>query len=302
MHNGGRRRRRFRRSRVAATLAQHAVAGILPGDHACASFGSDQEHRALVGRYARQALRRGERLLYVAHATDEATVRGHLEAEQIDVDAAVALGQIEIRRDVHAGGGAVDPEAIVAALQADVRDAQRDGYSALCVTTEMSWALEHPAELDAIERYERAVSRVFGAAHVAAVCQYDRRLFAPDVLERLTAAHDFQIRTGPTLTTAARRRLTISEHDDGVLALSGALDVDSAAYLVARLAEFERSGDVVLATSGLGFADITGCRALMQAAADLGERGRLVLPEPSEPLVRVLELCGWSSSEHLVLT
>lgn len=301
MHTGDRRRRRFRRSRVAATLAQHAVAGILPGDHACASFGSDEEHRALVGRYARHALRRGERLLYVTHATDAATVRGYLDAEQIDVDAAMALGQIEIRRDEHARNG-VDPEALVAALQADVRDAQRDGYRALCVTTEMSWALEHPGELDAIERYERAVGRVFGAAHVAAVCQYDRRLFAPEVLERLTAAHDFQICTGPKLTTAARRRLTISEHDDGVLALSGALDVDSAAYLLARLAEFGHGGDVVLATSGLGFADITGCRALMQAAAELGERGRLVLPEPSEPLVRVLELCGWSSSEHLVLT
>jgi anti-anti-sigma regulatory factor len=282
-------------------LAQHAVAGILPGDHACASFGSDEEHRALVAGYARQALRHSERLLYLAHATSEATIRGYLEAEGIDVEAAIALGQVEIRHGGH-GRGPVDPEAMIGALQADLRDARRDGYSPLRVTSEMSWATDHPAQIDAVERYERAVNRVFGAADVAGVCQYDRRLLAPDVLERLTAAHDFQICTAAKLTTTARRRLTISEHDDGVIALAGALDIDSAAYLAARLAEFRRRGDVVLATSGLGFADVSGCRALVQAAAGLGEHGRLVLPEPSESLVRVLNLCGWSTNDRLVLS
>ena len=34
---------RLRRSRVAVSLARHAVAGIVPGDHVCASFGSDEE-------------------------------------------------------------------------------------------------------------------------------------------------------------------------------------------------------------------------------------------------------------------
>lgn len=301
MQQGDGRKRRFRRSRVAATLAQHAGAGILPGDHACASFGSDEEQCALVGRYAREALRRAERLLYLAHATEEATIRAHLEAAGIDVDAAIALGQIEIRRS-EPGHGPLDPVAIIAALQTDLRHARRDGYSALCVATEMSWALERAGEPDAGVRYERMVSRAFMSTGVAAMCLYDRRLFAPDALERLVATHDFQICTGPTLTTAARRRLTISEHHDGVIALSGALDIDSAPYLAARLAEFGDGGDVVVATSGLGFADITGCRALVQAAAHLGGEHRLLLPEPSAPLVRVLRLCGWSSDDHLVLT
>lgn len=131
MDNAGRRGSRFRRSRVAASLAQHAVAGIVPGDHVCASFGSDEEHQAIVGRYARQALRRGERLLYFLHSSDDATIRRYLELAGIDVEAGIALGQIELRPVEH-DRSTIDPEAIIASLQADRRGALRDGYSALC--------------------------------------------------------------------------------------------------------------------------------------------------------------------------
>ena len=300
MENAGRRGRRFRRSRVATSLAQHAVAGIVPGDHVCASFGSDEEHQAIVGRYARHALRRGERFLYFLHASDEVTIRRYLEHEGIDVDAGLALGQIELRAVEH-DRYTIDPKAIIASLQADRRAALRDGYRALCVTSEMSWAMTRPDELDAVRRYEREVNRVFAAADIAAMCQYDRRRLPPDVLRRLVSAHEFQVCTSPSLTTTARRRLTVSEHDDGVIALSGALDIDSSSFLAARLAEFSSAGDLVVQTSGLGFADISGCRALVRAAEALGGGRRLLLPDAAAPLVRVLTLCGWSEGGRVVV-
>ncbi|MGH2898163.1 MAG: MEDS domain-containing protein [Solirubrobacteraceae bacterium] len=274
--------------------------GIVPGDHVCASFGSDEEHQALVGRYARQALRRGERLLYLVHSSDGATIRRYLEQEGIDVEAGLALGQIEIRRVEH-DRSAIEPEAMVAALQADRAAALRDGYSALCLTAEMSWAPTRPAEVDAVLRYEREVDCVFADSDIAGVCQYDRRLVDPAVLERLVAAHAFQICTGPELTTTARRRLTISEHGSGVVALAGALDIDAAAYLATRLAQVDGDEDLVLLTSGLGFADISGCRALVRAAEALERGRRMMLPEASPALVRVLRLCGWSEHGRLVL-
>jgi hypothetical protein len=266
----------------------------------CASFGSDEEHQAIVGRYARQALRRGERFLYYAHSSDDATIRTYLAQEGIDVEAGLALGQIEIRR-IEYDREPIDPAAIVAGLQSARRAALRDGYGALSITAEMSWALTRPGETGAVVRYEHEVNRVFATADIAGMCQYDRRLFAPDVLERLVATHEFQLCTGHALTTTARRRLTISEHDDGAIALAGALDIDSSAYLAARLAEIDGDGDLVVLTSGLGFADISGCRALLRAAEGLGCGRRMVLPEPSAPLVRVLTLCGWSSHGRLTL-
>ncbi len=301
MENAGTRSGRFGQSRVATSLAQHAVAGIVPGDHVCVSFGSDAEHQAIVGRYARQALRRGERFLYLLHSSSAATIRRYLEHDGIDAEAGLALGQIELRAVEH-DRNAIDPEAMIASLQADRRAALRDGYSALCATAEMSWATTRPSDLAAVVRYERGVNRVFAAADIAGVCQYDRRRFAPEVLSRLVSAHDFQVCTSPNLTTTARRRLTVSEHDDGVVALAGALDIDSSAFLAARLAEVDvESGDLVVQTSGLGFADISGCRALMRAAEALGGGRRLLLPDAAAPLVRVLKLCGWSQGGRLVL-
>lgn len=301
MDNAGKRGRRFRRGHGASVLAQHAVTGIVPGDHVCASFGSDDEQQAIVGRYARQALRRGERFLHLAHSTDERTIRRFLEEEGIDAGAGMALGQIEVRRFAP-GPGPLEPEALVAALQADRRDALRDGYRALCVTTEMSWAGARLAEVDAVVRYEREVERVFASGEVAGICQYDRRQFTPDVLEQLVARHGFAVCTDRHVTTTSRRRLTISEHEDGLIALSGALDIDSATYLAARFAEISHSGDLVVLTSGLGFADISGCRALVHAAEELGRGRHMVLPDPAGPLVRVLNLCGWSSHGRLVLS
>lgn len=300
MDDAGGRRRRFRRSRVVAGLAQRAVAGIVPGDHACASFGSDEEHQAIVGRYAHAALCRGARFLYLRHSSDDATIRRYLEAEGIDVEAGLALGQIELR-EVRHDRYAIDPEAIIASLQADRRAALRDGYSALCGTAEMSWALTRRDEIEVVLRYERTVNRVFAAADISGICQYDRRHFPPDVLARLVSAHEFQVCTSPSLTTAARRRLTISEHDDGAIALSGALDIDSSGFLATRLAEVDDGGDLVVLTSGLGFADISGCRALVRAAEALGDGRQLVLPDAAAPLVRVLRLCGWSEHGRLVL-
>jgi len=298
--DAGRRGKRFRRSRVTAALARRAVAGILPGDHACASFGSDEEHQAIVGRYAGQALERRERLLYLAHTSDDGAIHRVLEEEGIDVEAALALGQIEIRRVVQEGP--VDPEALVTALQADRRRALHDGYAALSATTEMSWSLAGAGELDAVVRYERDVNRVFAGAGIAGLCQYDRRLFDVDDHEQLMAAHQFQVRTAEGLTTTARRRLTISEHEGSVLAVAGALDIDSSALLAARLSELDGDHDIVLQTSGLGFADISGCRALIHAAESLDRGRRLLLPDPSTALVRVLELCGWADHGRLVLS
>jgi anti-anti-sigma regulatory factor len=282
------------------SLARHAVAGIVPGDHVCASFGSDDEHQAIVSGYARQALRRGERFLYFVHSSDDARIRTYLELEGIDVEAGLGVGQIEIRRSDH-DRDRIDPEAIIAALESDRRAALRAGYSALCVAAEMSWVLTRPAERDAVVRYERAVNRVFAAADIAGICQYDRRLFPADVLEQLRAIHEFQLCTGPQLATAARRRLTISEHGGGVIALAGALDIDSSAYLAARLAVLDGDDDLVVLTSGLGFVDISGCRALVRAAEALGRGRRVVLLDVAAPLARVLELCGWSSHERLLL-
>jgi anti-anti-sigma regulatory factor len=283
------------------SLAQRAIAGIVPGDHVCASYGSDDEHGAIVAGFARGALSCNARFLYLADRSDDATLRGYLAGAGIDLDAGLARGQIKIRR-CHRAPERIDPEAVIATLQADRIAARRDGYDALCGAAEMSWTLTRSSDADALVEYEREVSRVFRTADIAGLCQYDRRLFDPDALERLVAAHEFHVSTGPGATTAERRHLTVRERADGVVSLAGELDVDTSAYLAARLGEVDADGgDLVVLTRDLRFVGVAGCRALVRAAEALPPGRRLLLPDPSAPLVRVLAVCGWSSHERLAL-
>lgn len=302
MNDAGRRERRIRRAHDGPALARRVAAGLVPGDHACASFGSDGERAALAGRYAGDALRHGERLLWLADdgGADRAVTVELLERAGIDARACMRLGQLELRAAPDAAELA-DPEALVARLQGARRAALGAGYRAVRVVADMGWAAGTPAASGDLRRYEREVARVFAAADIAALCLYDRRLFAAPTIDSLLAAHDIQLRVAPALTTATRRRLTVGEHGDGVMALTGALDIDASPYLAARLSELDGDGDVVVLTAGLGFADVSGCRALVRAAEALDDGCRLVLPDPSPALVRVLELCDWSSHERLVL-
>jgi anti-anti-sigma factor len=284
-----------------SSLAQRAMSGIVPGDHVCASFGSDDEHGAIVAGYARGALSRNARFLYLADRSDDATLRGYLAGAGIDLDAGLARGQIKIRRCRRAPDR-IDPDALIATLQADRIAARRDGYDALCGAAEMSWTLGRPADAAALVEYEREVSRVFRTADIAGLCQYDRRLFEADALDRLVAAHDFHVSTGPDETTASRPHLTIRERADGVVSLAGELDIGTSAYLAARLGQLDADGgDLVVLTRDLEFVGVTGCRALVCAAEALAPGRRLALPDASAQLVRVLAICGWSSHERLAL-
>ena len=300
MDQAERRGWRFRRAPASGPLAERAIAGIEPGDHVCVSFGSDDEQRSIVGRFASEAVARGDRLVYHTHLSDETTVRRYLDEAGVDATAGLALGQIQIKPIEHAVD-TLDPERVIADLQAERRAALRDGYGALAHLAEMSWTLDRPADAELVLHYEREVNRVFAAADIAGICQYDRRLFPQELLERLIATHEFQVRTSAHDTTAARRRLTVTERDDGAVSIAGALDIDASAYLEARLAERAGPDDLVVWTSALGFADISGCRALVHAAERLEEGRRLTLPEPAAALVRVLCLCGWAHHPQLVL-
>jgi anti-anti-sigma factor len=91
--------------------------------------------------------------------------------------------------------------------------------------------------------------------------------------------------------------------DRSGLVLSGELDMDSVAHLCARLTEHvAQDGDVVVEAGGLSFIDVSGCRALVQAAEQLGDGRRLVLAHPPRTLVRIMSLCGWADHPRLELS
>jgi anti-anti-sigma factor len=284
-------------------LADRALAGVSGGDHVCCAFGSEVSQQALVGRFARDALVRGERLLYMADVSDEATVRGFLDVAAVDSERWLASGQLRIcpAGDVYGGDRGFDPERQIARFEAEKRQARADGFTGLAAMAEMGWALADSGLWDSVVAYEREVSRIFAGPDLRGICLYDQRLFAPDALDEAIAAHALAVGLDEECSRATWMGTTIVEHSGHPgLHLSGELDFAASPYVAARLAEhLPESEEIVVDARGLSFVDVSGCRALVETAVGLKPPRRMVLTSSSPALRRVLDLCGWNDIPQL---
>jgi anti-anti-sigma factor len=245
-------------------------------------------------------------LLYLTDRSDEATIRAYLDEVGVDSAHGPAMGQIEIRECSQAdrAGAGLDPEAMVAGLEAERRSALEAGYGALAVTGEMSWSLARHADAEAASEYEREVSRIFGAAEITGRGQCDRRVFPQELQSRLLSVHPFHVLATDHAIIATRGSVTVCEREElmGVV-LSGEIDITSAWSLAARLAERAGGeGDLVVETAELEFIDVAGCRMLVEAAERLGNGWRLRLPDAGTAMLRVLRGCGWADHPRLVFS
>jgi anti-sigma B factor antagonist len=85
--------------------------------------------------------------------------------------------------------------------------------------------------------------------------------------------------------------------DRGVLAIKGELDAYTAPGVEEQIGKLIEGGvsSIVLDLSETGFLDSSGLRAILTAHRRLStEQGGLTLQNPSEPVVRLLEITGLS--------
>ena len=88
-------------------------------------------------------------------------------------------------------------------------------------------------------------------------------------------------------------RFAVRTDPEGVLHLTGELDTTGASVLARALDPLTVGGAVIqLDLSDLTFMDSTGINALCNAAQRLGDRGRIVLVDPTSSVRRLLEITG----------
>src|SRR5205814_91035 len=67
---------------------------LRPGDHLCCIFRSAQEHRAVLTRFLRDGLEKGEKVVYVYDCTTPETIKNYLRDDGIAVAAHLDRGQL----------------------------------------------------------------------------------------------------------------------------------------------------------------------------------------------------------------
>lgn len=154
-------------------------------------YESKDEQFASVVPFLRDGLERGEQCLYLANDTATEEVASALRSRGVEVDAAVASGQLSIQpaADLYLTDGSFDPERTITRIERRAGEAIDAGYDRLRIAAETTWAVEHDVDLDRVESYERRVDEIFTTNSLTALCQYRRSEFPSEFLANSLDAH-----------------------------------------------------------------------------------------------------------------
>ena len=171
------------------------IADLLPGDHLCGLYQTEEEHRAVVTPFLRHGLEGGEKVVYIVDDRTAETVGGYLRDDGLDPAPFLASGQLVFLTsgETYLREGAFDPEGMIGLLRSGEARALADGYRALRVTGEMTWALRGPTDPAALVRYEVLLNTFFPGSACLAICQYDRRRIEPGLLLEIVQSHPYVV-------------------------------------------------------------------------------------------------------------
>ena len=168
-----------------------SLQGLGPGDHVCCIYRTEAEHRAVLAPFLKYGLERNEKVFYIVDAHTAAQVIDYMRKEGVDIGKYVKKGQFSVLRvsDAYMKEGVFDPNKMIALLKSETAKALKEGYSALRVTGEMSWALKGLPGSERLFEYEAMLNDFFPGSRALAICQYDARKFSPEVLLNVIDTH-----------------------------------------------------------------------------------------------------------------
>jgi len=159
--------------------------------HVAFIYQTDEEHRKMLAWFLRQGLERGERVIYIHDALPVHSILAYLETDVPGAGARLSSGELSFldANDTYISEGIFDPWRVTALLQRETKRALMDGYSALRVTGEMTWALRGAPGSERLIEYESGLNEIEVHGRCLTLCQYDRRRFPPSILLYVLASH-----------------------------------------------------------------------------------------------------------------
>lgn len=160
-------------------------------DHLCLIYETPEDQFAAVLPFMRLGLERGEKCLYVVDDNSADTLVNRLKSAGIDVETAIASGQLDIvsKQEAYLKQGYFDPDWMLAFLKRATDAAKAAGFAALRITGEMTWVLGEDPGSERLLEYEAKLNYFFPANDALAICQYNRRRFSPELLKDVLATH-----------------------------------------------------------------------------------------------------------------
>ena len=173
--------------------------GFRQGEHICAIYDTEDEQLATAAAYLADGIRHGQRCLYIG-ANRDAVLRFRTALGANGLDAAVLCERgalIELTyEETYLAGGELSIERVMAMLTDSVRQATAAGFSGWRGCGEMSWLLARAPGSERISEYEALLNRFFSGTRASAMCQYNRKLLPPPLIDMALATHSTAVIAG----------------------------------------------------------------------------------------------------------
>jgi PAS domain S-box-containing protein len=173
------------------TRRLRTVDDLRMGDHACFIYTGEQEYQAVLAPFVRAGFEQRQRVLYIHDMRSPESVRAMLREAGVDVDHAEFREQIVFvsAKQMYARGAGYSFERVLDQMHAMTAMALADGWSALRVTSEMTWLLRQTQGPDRLLAQEGRIGGFFRTSAALGMSQFDRGKFPPEALLDVLLAH-----------------------------------------------------------------------------------------------------------------
>lgn len=167
-----------------------------PGQHICFIYKSEHERQSCITSFIRHGLEQRQKVICIEDGQrQDAVIVDCLRDDNVDVVAYAKRGQLVIlgADETYIQGGFFDPERMIDAFMLQIESALAEGYPAIRVAGQASWAARGYRGAERLIEYESKVNALLPWDKLIAICQYDIRLFSPGVLINVLHTHPFRI-------------------------------------------------------------------------------------------------------------
>ena len=174
----------------------HFAGGTLGREcHICAFFNDiDEEHRVLRS-FIKDGLDAGEKSFHIVdpHLRDDHLKR--LGDAGIDVEHAMATGQLEVRawEEAHLLGDRFEQDAMLHLAEDALKSNAAAGYPLTRILAHMEWALLDKPGVENLVEYEARVNYVLPKYYAPVICTYDLSKFSASVVMDVLRTHPMVI-------------------------------------------------------------------------------------------------------------
>ena len=262
---------------MVAVDAGAQVTDLMLNDHACLTYGEQEELLDLTAAFVRDGLSGGLKVMWLSEEAPSRAV-AELTRRGVSVDSAMNAGQMSA---VPCEGRLLTGQAFTADqaigwLNGQMTECRREGFPGLRVAVDMSWALRPVSGVEQLPEFEEGIAAALAGATASVLCQYDRERFDPVTLASVAAFHTRSVAAATYYADAVLR--ICRQYAPPGIRVAGEIDYRAQEPLALALAEAIRlDGGITVNMSTLSFIDAPCARMIVDTARSVAASRQVTL-------------------------